>query len=190
MESVQDQLTGCKGVSLLETMLAATVLAIGICGVMSSMVTTRQYMNFNREEDLAINVARLKLAEIELLQTPTSFSTIFTTYNRTTTPLNTSDPNLTINGGTVTVYFPTDSTGTKLVETLPTPVTDPNLSFAGVMPLDLNGDHTIDAATVDHSSDAKLLMLPVTIRVQWYSQKTKVARTMEFHSMLYPRHQQ
>ncbi|MGD0092428.1 MAG: hypothetical protein ABSE73_21135 [Planctomycetota bacterium] len=191
MKPVQAQLTGSKGVSLLETMIAGVVLAIGICGVMTSLTSTRQYLDYDREENLAINEARLRLAQLEALQSPTSFTTIFTTYNNVTNALTTTDANLTLYGGTATFYFPTDTTGTKLVETLPAPVSGTNLAFQGLMAngLDLNGDGTIDGATVDHSSDPKLLMLPVLIRVQWTSMKTQVQRNLDFLSILYPRHQ-
>lgn len=169
------------GMSLLETMIAMAVVSIGLLGIVSSIISTLTLTNANHEEALAMNYARRQMSALEALQSKANFSTIFANYNHVTTKLDQStDANQNLSQGVVTVYFPTDSTGTKLVETPGS--FDPNPVLMGVPSsgLDLNNDGRIDGASTDHSGDYKLL--PVTVRVTWMS--SEGARVLDLHNLL------
>src|SRR5579862_2789749 len=72
-----------RGIGLIEVMLAAAVLAVGIVGATSMLGESSVQIEANREDMLALNAARRKLSDMEALcgsSSAGSFDSIFNLY--------------------------------------------------------------------------------------------------------------
>ena len=157
------------GLSLLDALVAITILAVAVGGLGASVIASMQLSRVNEEKAIAVDAAH---AMVEQLHT-TEFSEIFATFNAAgaddpdganTAPgddfavvgLRVQDGDA--DGMTGQIEFPTivDGSG-KLV--LREDLVDPGLG----MPRDLNGDGVIDSQ--DHSGD--YVLLPARVRLMW-----------------------
>jgi len=152
------------GISLLDVLVAMTVLVVAIAGLASSLVSTLRLSRVNEETALADDAARALAARIR----GSDFRDIFALYNATPVddPLATPAPGPDFDvpgldartndadGFVGRVLFPVGPG-----ETLREDAVDASLG----MPRDLDGDGVVDAA--DHSGD--YVLLPVTIRLDW-----------------------
>lgn len=157
-----------RGLSLLELLIASSLLTIGLIGTLGSITQASQSARTSNERDTAMRAAADKLDEILC----SDFSKLAANYD--SSPANDPSGAGTAPGATFTV------TGLPLPKVQGTTahgiVLLPNLNYGSTiqiredinipslgMPRDLNGDTLIDSA--DHSSDYKLL--PVLVEVQW-----------------------
>lgn len=152
-----------RGLTLVEVMVALSVLAIGVLAAMSALIAITTLENANHEELVAINVARQKLAELQTAP----FVSVFAFYGPTSNAKYFTVSEL--EGGTGRIIFPVNSAG-KLDET----IVDANLG----MPQDLNGNGT----RTDTDVSAKYTLLPVRIHLQWNS--TTGMRELDVNTML------
>lgn len=144
-----------KGMSLLEVMIAMSVLAVGIMAGMSAQMSITELTLANQEDLLAINIARQKLAELK----DAPFSSLFSSYGPNSGAQTVDVSSLqsgALPGGTVTITFPVDNAG-KLNETV--------IDSAMGMRMDLNGDGATNSSDVSGSYK----VLPLRITVQWNS---------------------
>jgi len=160
-----------KGMTLVEVMVAAVILAVALFGLLASLSYASRLIRAQKEINIAKNAARGIIESMRMYDT----GYIYAYYN--SNPLD--DPNgpntapgdnfsaqgLDAQSGDPDgfvgkIEFPevTLSDGTDVLSET---VTAPELG----MPRDLNGDG--DADDVDVSQDYRLL--PVTVRVQWRS---------------------
>lgn len=165
------------GFTLLEVMIAMTIVTTTLVGLFSAILTISRLNATNRE-----GLAAMRGAEqmIEILKN-TDFDKVFASYNKSPAddplpgPGTAPGPNFDVldlvprpddpDGKCGRIVFPTDASGTQLLESK----VDPELG----MPWDLNGNGTIDA--LDVSSTAQLL--PVTIVIEWQGIKGRESRT-------------
>jgi len=162
-----------------------TLLAAGIVGVATVIISSLTLVNVNREQALAMETARLY---VEQMQSSTQFSDIYAAYNAwpeddppgmANVPGHTFEvTGLTVRGnpsaepgGESTavgaVFFPESS------QQIREDIVDEALG----MPRDLNLDSTVDA--LDHSTD--YAMLPILVRLRWHGhggEKTLELRTI------------
>jgi len=175
------------GFALVEIMLSAGVLAMGVLGLFGALVASARLAAENRETALAHQAAR---AMCERMQA-TPFAQIFATYN--TDPSDDPGGPGTAPGASFAVaglepaqagagvkageiFFPTialHGTAVALCES----VSDPALG----MPRDLNGDGRIDAGALT----GHYLVLPVRVRVRWRGFSGE--RSLELASLLIAR---
>ena len=163
MNRRQKHLNPGRGMTLIEVMIACCVLAIGILGAMSALISVSSLETANHDDLIAINIARQKLSEIQTQ----SFQLIFAFYGPN--GAQNTFPVAPLIDGTGTITFPTNASG-SLDET----VTDVDFG----MPMDLNGNGT--AADTDVSST--YVLLPIRITIKWNS--SVGARTMILNTML------
>lgn len=119
------------------------VVAIGVLGATISIATSLTLSDSNGEEIYALDAARQEVALIQdyYAQLNIAFGAVFAHYSAA--PYNT----FTVNGlqnATGAISFPTDATGTQLLES---GYTDTNWNRHG-LPRDLSGNGSID--TADH----------------------------------------
>lgn len=162
------QPTPTAGFAVLEVMVAAAVLVIGVLGMLSSVVSGTRLVNANRETSLAHQAARAKCEEIQ----DVTFAQVFATFNTdkaddpggagTAPGANFSVAGLTpalndADGFVGQIQFPTvpNGAGVALCEK----VVDAGMG----MPRDLNGDGLVSAGAMPGT----YLLLPVRIRVSW-----------------------
>src|SRR5690349_257058 len=137
-----------RGFTLLECSIALVVLAVGVLGATLALTTSLSVGGANAEDNLAINAARQKIAEIQSNSFPRAFSDF-------------SDPKAStfevpgLPKGSGKISFP--GNGTTLLEQF--------VDAKWGMPRDLNGDGVLDSA--DHSTNYTLL--PVKITIEWRS---------------------
>ena len=167
--------------TLIEVVIALTVLSVGILGLLVSISSSLIATDANREEAIAMNCARAKLSELQLLTLNGNFSTIFSTYNSTQTAHSvnvatmfsnpTAENNLSDPNASCTVLFPEGGAGGTLVEG-----SSPSDIFFGLtaaqannmgMPQDIDGNGTLDGITTDKAGTYSIL--PVCINVSWVS---------------------
>src|ERR1035437_370127 len=130
------------GMTLIEVMIACSVLAIGILGAMSALISVSSLETANHDDLIAINIARQKLAEIQTQ----SFQLIFAFYGPN--GAQNTFPVAPLIDGTGTITFPTNAAG-GLDET----VTDVDLG----MPMDLNGN----GSAMDTDVSSNYVLLPI-----------------------------
>lgn len=136
------------GFTLLEVVIAMTILIVSMGGMLSSMLASEKLGQTNEERQLAIHAAE---GMIETLQGQ-DFNALFTTFDGRTFEVPGLDPQP---GAMVPGRIDFPGTGGVLRE---------DVSDAGLgMPRDLNADGVIDG--LDHSGDYTLL--PVRIQVAW-----------------------
>ncbi len=177
---------GRAGFTLLEVMVAAVVLAVGVASVSGAMVSAIALNNVNRETSIAQQAARMMIETVRA----TNFDQAFATYNLSAFddplgPNTAAGPNFAVAGLSPQigdadnmagqVVFPTIVAGA--VDLLREDVVDADLG----MPRDLNSDGVIDAA--DHSGDYQIL--PVRVRVAWRGFSGN--RALELESVLVER---
>ncbi|MEK7448520.1 MAG: hypothetical protein AAB019_03445 [Planctomycetota bacterium] len=68
-----------SGLTMVEVIVAMTLLTVGVVFILSVMVSALQQREVSRERDIAKNAAVAKLEEIKAY----TFSSIYTTYNQT-----------------------------------------------------------------------------------------------------------
>lgn len=152
------------GLSLLDVLVAMTVLVVAIAGLSGSLVSSLKLARVNEETSLADDAAQAVAAELR----GQDFRDVFALYNTVAAddPAATPAPGpdfdvrgLTAQAGDADgrvgrVIFPTGAPGTLRED-----VIDASLG----LPRDVNGDGVVDA--VDHAGD--YVLLPVTIRLDW-----------------------
>jgi len=139
-----------KAMTLVEVMIALSILAIGIMSVMSALISITALENNNHSEIIAVNVARQKLVEIQTAP----FGSAFALFGPGSSAATFSVDQL--QGGRGRIIFPVNASG-KLDET----VVDANLG----MPQDLNGNNL----STDTDVTGSYTVLPVRIHLQWVS---------------------
>ncbi len=173
------------GYTIIELMVVATILVIAVGGLSSSLVSAIDLGNTNGELIEAHNAARQMAETLQGVD----FDEIFATFNDEPRDdpggpgtalgsdfvypcelLKDGDPPGFFEGR---VIFP-NAEGTTLVEQ----VVEPKLG----LPMDLDGDGSIDGRAVDHAGD--YLILPVTIEVTWTGSGGR-ERSLERHLLLY-----
>lgn len=144
------------GFTLLELMIAMSIVAIAMLALMSTLFQTSRLQATIREQTLAYNGARLKIEELRNIP----FSTIYNLYKQGTTLNTFTVSGLNVASGTSVgqISFPEDSSGSGSTN-LREYVVDSALG----MPRDLNGDGIID--TLSHSND--YILLPVKVVITW-----------------------
>jgi prepilin-type N-terminal cleavage/methylation domain-containing protein len=157
--------SGESGFTLVELLMGATVLAIGICGLAVTLVYSMTLAETNRESA----EARIAAKEVMERVRAVPVEDIFATFNGVTDDDPESDQE--VPGGTFVV---TRSPLEDLCESYTAQIEFPTGEYAGYlrediedpllgMPRDLNGDGTIDSE--DHSDDYQIL--PLRVRVLW-----------------------
>jgi prepilin-type N-terminal cleavage/methylation domain-containing protein len=171
------------GFSLVELLVAATLIVVALTGIAGSMLSSMALNRVNRETALAQQAACRALEELRSVP----FEEAFFVYNTTpgdnpggTVPER--GPNFAVPG---LAALASDADG--LVGQIEFPVVDPfgsdqlreDVEDEGLgMPRDLNGDLAIDG--LDHSEDR--LLLPVRVRLEWRG--VSGAREIEMETML------
>ena len=156
----------CRGFSLLEILIALTVMTIALGATTTTLVASTSLSHANRETALAVDAARSALESVK----GEVFAAAFVSFNDDpaddpgaagTAPgkyfavwglgLRQGDPD----GFVGEIIFPGD--GVALHEDY----VDREMG----MPRDLNGDLVIDVGGVDHAGDYNVL--PVKVRIEW-----------------------
>ncbi|MCY3004091.1 MAG: prepilin-type N-terminal cleavage/methylation domain-containing protein [Planctomycetota bacterium] len=155
-----------RGFSLLELMIAISVMSVGLLGFTQAMVTALRAQLLARQQAIATEAAR---RQIEIMGS-TQFSEVFRRFNGATVDdpagvvvpgANFAVPGLTAQVGDADgmageVLFPVDSVA-------PEELREDIANTALGTPLDLDVDGAVDG--VDHSNDYQ--MLPVVVIVRW-----------------------
>jgi len=167
------------GFSLLEVMIAFTVLSIAIGAVTSSLLSTMSLRRINRETTIASDAAQSALEDI----TGGDFATMFARFNAT----GADDPPAPMDspGGSFAVLGLTANSGDAdgVVGEIVFPgdgvvLREDSTDYALGMPRDLNGDGLIDAN--NHAGD--YIVLPVRVRLVWSGEGG--TRNIEFMTTL------
>lgn len=156
---------GEAGFTLIELIMGATVLAIGVCGLAVTLVYSMSLAQTNRESSEARIAAKEILERVRAIPV----EEIFAAFNDTE-----DDDDLTSAGAPGSTFLLTrttreGATATYTAEVLFPTADDPAALREDVedaligMPRDLNGDGVIDA--LNHAAD--YLILPIRIRVFW-----------------------
>ncbi len=160
---------GNAGFTLVEIMISATVLVVGLLGFAQVIAYSVGSTTTNQETNLAVEAARAKIEEIQTA----NFDDLFALYN----PIGGDDPGGagTAPGNTFTVPGlqpdPNDPDGIVGQVIIPTMVgatggweIREDFQSAGLgTPRDLSGDGVIDQ--LDHSGDYGIM--PVQVQLQW-----------------------
>jgi len=173
-----------RGFSLVELLVAATLIVVALTGIAGSMLSSMALNRVNRETALAQQAACRALEELRSVP----FGEAFFVYNTKqgdnpggTVPER--GPNFAVPGLTALASDPDG-----LVGQIEFPVVDPtgsdqlreDVEDQGLgMPRDLNGDGVVDA--LSHSAD--YYVLPVIVSVSWRGtagDRTVVLRTVVF----------
>ena len=168
------------GFTLLELIMGATILAVGVCGLAATLVYSMTLAQTNRESSEARVAAKQILERVRAVPV----DEIFAAFNATSeddgsttggAPGSTFKLTRTTEDGATATYtaqveFPTGDDPGSLRE-------DVQDALLG-MPRDLNGDGVIDAE--NHATD--YLLLPIRIRVFWRGKAG--ARTFELCTVL------
>ncbi|MFT7668563.1 MAG: prepilin-type N-terminal cleavage/methylation domain-containing protein [Planctomycetota bacterium] len=162
-----------RGFSLLEVMIAMTILTV-CCGMLTSTITgTMQHKRINRERQIAVEAARAVIEDLHNVD----FYDAYWTYNQDGTDDEGGEGTAPGSHFAVPGLDPVDGDLDGFVGEILLPgktaVLLENAENAMLgLPRDLNGDLIIDER--DHSSD--YLILPVVVKINWKSGK----RTHEF----------
>lgn len=167
-----------RGSTLLETLIAISVVVVGLLGLLGSISTSVSTTAKTREAALGAEAARRVVEELRA----TPFGDVFATYNDD--PLDDPGGPGTAAGSRFEVSgldpLPTDGDGAAGEVLFPTIAgalrEDSQDSLLG-MPRDLDADGAVDSE--DHSGD--YAVLPVLVRVEWSGAKgpgTAEARTI------------
>jgi prepilin-type N-terminal cleavage/methylation domain-containing protein len=164
-----------RGMTLVEVMIALAVLSVGILAIVSAIISSMTTIDHNREETLALNACKQKIAEME----DATFNNLFGDYNIQPSGAVSSNGK---NPFTVTslpnavgvVIFPVGNDG-KLSETaLTTTISGESVSIVnmGGGKVDINGNNTPTTAGVGgetgiSGTPGAYSALPVRVRVRW-----------------------
>jgi prepilin-type N-terminal cleavage/methylation domain-containing protein len=201
-----------RGLTIVEVMIAMAVLSIGLLGLVSSLVSSMTTLDVNREETLAINAARQKIAELEnaTFGNVTTNTTVFDSYNTqkaSYTP-NANNPFKVagLPGAEGTVIFPVNAAG-NLDETIastrvwtmipvdsstgPVAETVEIVSMGGGR-VDIDGDGvpSLDPTITNPGSPKTSGMndsyqnLPVRVRIRWISKVQRQPMEVNFSTCL------
>lgn len=193
MRKVKHKGQGQSGFSLVELIIALTMMSIALLALMSSVFSSSRLVDASRERTIAYGAARAKIEEMRTYTICGQFNgltntaavppleNIFEYYkkaaNKTATVsglnpilvLGVAQPHLTIS-------FPTDATGLNLSENPAATAVNPAvviLATALGMPKDLNRDGDIldvgSGAGTAASLNTNYNILPVLVKVQWRS---------------------
>ena len=180
--------------SLIEVMIALTVVSIAMLGLVSAVLACLQQTDDDREDAIAMGVARERLQTLQSYCTATKdFGNIFKFFGPS---LANSSGNTdggysvqvsTLPNCTCNILFPVDPTNNaRLLDDPGATALVPNPRAQFGTPIDLTGVNPpgsgLGIDTNDHSTDYKIL--PVIIRVQWDSATQYVPRVVELHAML------
>jgi prepilin-type N-terminal cleavage/methylation domain-containing protein len=200
-----------RGMTLVEIVIALAILSIGLLALVSSIVSTMTTLDVNREETLAMNAARQKIAELEnaTFGNVTTNTTVFASYNIQTSPYAANGTNnpFTVPGlpdGEGTVIFPVNGSG-NLDETITTTqvptsipiVTGTTLETVEIVSMggskvDIDGDGcpsldpTIASSGTAKTSgmNATYQNLPVRVRIRWRSRVQRQPMEVNFSTCL------
>lgn len=171
----------CGGFTLLEVMIALTVVVTALVGLFSAILQISRLNATNRETLAAMRAAEQMVETLKDLD----FERVFASYN--SNPLDDplpgpgsapgphfAVPDLIVRSDDADlkcgqVLFPTDATGRQLREDK----VDPDL----LMPRDLDGNGMIDGGDVA----ATCKILPVTLRIEWQGvqgRESRIYRTL------------
>lgn len=166
-----------RGFSLLEVMIAMTVLTVAILGLVTAIVTSMRLTTTNRENTLAMNAARQKIEEMQAW--PGGFSEVFAAYNNATgddAGLAAAAPGgaftvaglrpITGDPAVGTIIFNVDSSGPGS-ESLREFSVDPTFGPMMGMPKDISGDGIVDGDDHATGQPEPYTLLPVVIRIRW-----------------------
>lgn len=153
------------GWSLLESIIAMSLLSIGIVGIATVLVSSLTLVAINREKALAMEAGR---KVVEEMSKSVSFPQIFAAYNAIT---NDDPPGVPCPGSELEVPGLKGAAGGPALASIsfPTRPAEPAVlredcnDAALGLPRDLNGDGQVDA--LNHATDYRLL--PVAVRVSW-----------------------
>jgi prepilin-type N-terminal cleavage/methylation domain-containing protein len=150
------------GFTVIEVVMAMAMIAIALLALMSEILSSMTLIEANRQDSLAVNAARDKVAEMSAKP----FDKVFASFKSHTFPV----PGLQAPGGgnPGRVLFP--MSGGNLCET----VVDP----AMLMPRDLN----LDGDATDTNVSTGYELLPTKIQVTW--QTVQGPRTLELNVIL------
>jgi len=152
--------------SLLDVMIAATVLAVAITSLMALIVSSIKLGRVNRENALANEAARRQIEEMHAAD----FGTLFATFS--------AAPNFAVRGLAPQPADPDGFVGQVLFPTVGAALRE-DVNDAGLgMPRDLDGDGLIDAN--NHAGDYRVL--PVRVQVTWRGVSGN--RTVELMTLL------
>jgi len=135
---------------MLEVLIAVAVAAIALMGTLTAIASIMRLTDSNHEQSLALNIARQKLAELQIAP----FQSAFALFGPGS-PANSSSV-AQLDSGTVKFVFPVNESG-KLDET----VIDEQMG----MPSDLNGNGN----ATDRDVSTTYNLLPVRIQLTWKS---------------------
>jgi len=150
------------GFTLIETVMAMAMISVALLALMHAVISSMQLVEVNRQDALAMNAAREKIAEIEAR----SFADVFATYRNHVFPV----AGLGTTAGRV--LFPVNGSG-NLDETL-SASSFLNMGF----PRDMNGDNDANDSNVNDTYTT----LPMKIRINW--QTVQGMREVEFTTIL------
>jgi len=150
------------GFTIVEVVMAMAMISVALLALMSTVISTMTLVEVNRQDSLAMNAARNKVAEMAAKP----FDKLFSSFRGHTFPVAGLQRGNGANPGRV--VFP--QTGNQLSET----VTDRNL----LMPRDLN----LDGDASDNNVSTEYELLPVKIVIDWDT--VQGARTIEFNIVL------
>ena len=174
---------GRSGITLLEVMVALTVLVIGLVASMQAMVALERAQERTREVGRATQYARQLIERIQA----EAFAEAFRRYNGDPT----DDPggagtapgcNFAVPGLTARANDPDGLPGEVIFPTppgLPGNLRESIVDTKCGMPRDLNGDGVIDSVT---NCSTTYKILPVRVRVRWTGAAGPAE--IELHSML------
>lgn len=148
---------------MLEVLIAFAVAAVALMGTLSAIASIMQLTDSNREQAMALNVARQKLAELQIAP----FHTTLEQFGPASTANSTSF--LQLDGGTIKFIFPINASG-KLDETM--------VDELMGMPMDLNGNGN----STDTNVSTNYCLLPVRIQLTWKSPNG--SREMSLNTLL------
>ena len=151
------------GFTLIETMMAMTMIAVALLALMHAVVSSMRLVEANRQDAVAMNHAREKIAEIE----SKDFETIFDLYKN-----HTWIPEMQTGNSRGRVLLPINGSG-NLDETR-SPSQFINMGF----PRDIN----MDGDATDTNVNLTYRILPIKIVISW--ETVQGARSVEFNTIL------
>jgi len=162
MSSVQARYRRGAGFTVIEVVMTMAMISIALLALMSVVISSMTLVEANRQDSLAVNAARDKVAEMAAKP----FDKVFSSYkNHTFTVTGLQRPG---GGDPGRVIFPMN--GSNLSET----VADAKL----LMPRDLN----MDGDASDTNVSLNYQILPVKVRVNW--ETVQGPRTLEVNVVL------
>ena len=170
-----------SGFTIVETAVAATVLVIGVMGLLASVTAGDRLINSNRETRLAYTSAQAQRAEMQALP----IATVFTSYNSSnldnpTGGIASPGANFTLHGLTACPTSPNGQGGSVQFPSMDGVTLRESMVDAALgMPRDLDGDGVISSTALSKPP----MVLPVVVTVRWMS--TSGPREISVRKMLF-----